>query len=312
MGMESIGRPPIWCRSRSPKPGFSTSQPLQADMDRGRTIEQGRDFLIELDGDLINVFGPQALKFLDKPWNKQRSYKATCIQFNFVSFDELVPYFTRLKQTFPNLVNFEFLETDIRILSQLNALAMLQGISSLIIGKNGNPIINTKNSSLDWRLYAIYRLEHWGLSSINNSDVNDSEILEANRIYGSLGELAVMVMPQAQLNTLIKRLDIGNIKDQQDPCGDYMASVKDCNLREILAKEILTYDPPQFKPADLSDNYAKLNQLMKGAHSSFHKIGRLEDEWPCILPILIKRIILQYSDLERYKKETLCRLEKPK
>ena len=154
---------------------------------------------------------------------------------------------------------------------------------------------NTKNSSLDWRLYAIYRLEHWGLSSINNSDVNDSEILEANRIYGSLGELAVMVMPQAQLNTvlrifsnlggkctssvrifnfpatilfsilfqLIKRLDIGNIKDQQDPCGDYMASVKDCNLREILAKEILTYDPPQFKPADLSDNYAKLNQLMK-------------------------------------------------
>ena len=42
-----------------------------------------------------------------------------------------------------------------------------------------------------------------------------------------------------------------------------MASVKDSNLREILAKEILTYDPPQFKPADLSDNYAKLNQLMK-------------------------------------------------
>ena len=39
--MESIGRPPIWCRSRSPKPGFSTSQPLQADMDRGRTIGNG-------------------------------------------------------------------------------------------------------------------------------------------------------------------------------------------------------------------------------------------------------------------------------
>ena len=55
---------------------------------------------------------------------------------------------------------------------------------------------------MDWRLYAIYRLEHWGLSSINNSDVNDAEILEANRIYGSLGELAVMVMPQAQLNTV--------------------------------------------------------------------------------------------------------------
>ena len=156
---------------------------------------------------------------------------------------------------------------------------------------------NTKNSSLDWRLYAIYRLEHWGLSSINNSDVNDSEILEANRIYGSLGELAVMVMPQAQLNTvlrifsnlggkctssirifnlpatilfsilfqLIKRLDIGNIKDQQDPCGDYMASVKDCNLREILAKEILTYDPPAMQTTK-PDSHGKVENLIKVIH----------------------------------------------
>ena len=32
------------------------------------------------------------------------------------------------------------------------------------------------------------------------------EILQANRIFGSLGELAVMVLPQTQINTLIKRL----------------------------------------------------------------------------------------------------------
>ena len=103
-------------------------------------ILQGRDFLIELDGDLVNVFGIQALKFLDRPWNKQRSLKATCIQFNFVSFDDLVPYLGRLKQTFPNLINFEFLETDIRTMSQLNALALLQGLTSIVIGKEGNPI----------------------------------------------------------------------------------------------------------------------------------------------------------------------------
>ena len=38
----------------------------------------------------------------------------------------------------------------------------------------------------------------------------------------------------------------------------------------------------------------------------------MEDEWPCILPILIKRIVLQYADITRYKKESLGRLEKPK
>ena len=51
---------------------------------------QGRDFLIELDGDLLSVYGPQSLKFLDRPWNRQRALKASTVQFNFVSFDDLV------------------------------------------------------------------------------------------------------------------------------------------------------------------------------------------------------------------------------
>jgi hypothetical protein len=46
----------------------------------GRTSEQGRDFLIELDGDLLSVYGLQALKFLDRPWNKHRAAKATTVQ----------------------------------------------------------------------------------------------------------------------------------------------------------------------------------------------------------------------------------------
>ena len=36
---ESTGRPPIWCRNRSPKPGTSTPQQLLP-ADTGRTIEQ--------------------------------------------------------------------------------------------------------------------------------------------------------------------------------------------------------------------------------------------------------------------------------
>jgi hypothetical protein len=43
-----------------------------------------------LDGDLLSVYGPQSLKFLDRPWNRQRALKATTVQFNFVSFDDLV------------------------------------------------------------------------------------------------------------------------------------------------------------------------------------------------------------------------------
>ena len=35
--------------------------------------------------------------------------------------------------------------------------------------------------------------------------------------------------------------------------------------------------------------------LLEVGHSSFHKFGRLEDEWVFILPILVKRIVSQYS-----------------
>ena len=106
------------------------------------------------------------LRFLDRPWNRQRAlkvffifsifcifllillnfmfrywenaelrsrklractnqtrkiivFKATTVQFNFVAFDDLVPYLPRFRQTFPNVENFEFVETDIRTLNQV-------------------------------------------------------------------------------------------------------------------------------------------------------------------------------------------------
>ena len=50
--------------------------------------------------------------------------------------------------------------------------------------------------------------------------------------------------------------------------------------------------------------------IFQVGHSAFHKFGRLEDEWCFILPILVKRIVSQYSDLRQYKKESLVKLEK--
>ncbi len=57
-------------------------------------------------------------------------------------------------------------------------------------------------------------------------------------------------------------------------------------------------------------NLRSLESLMEVGHSALHKLGRLEQEWDTILPILIKRIVAQYSDLRQYKKESLGRLER--
>ncbi len=201
-----------------------------------------------------------------------------------------------------------------------------------------------RKSKFDWRLYAIYRLEHWGLSFVNNIPVNEEEILEANKLYGSLGELSIMVktqvlsdfpfsvkicflqvMPQYHINSLIRKFELCEVKDN-DQTVDYISMIKDPNIKEILAKETLQWKPPT-NPQNTTDNNAALANLVKVidiitikslinhyfqvGHSSFHKIGKLESEWPTIMPILIKRIVLQYSDITRYKKESLCKLERP-
>ena len=67
-----------------------------------------------------------------------------------------------------------------------------------------------------WRLYAIYRLEHWGLQYVNNTEITDDDIMEANRTYGSLGELAIMVLPQSQILPLIRKFELGKTPGGQD------------------------------------------------------------------------------------------------
>lgn len=55
-------------------------------------------------------------------------------------------------------------------------------MASILIGEDGNPIYHKRN----WRSYAIYRLEHWGLRYINNVEVTDEDIFEANQVYHPL------------------------------------------------------------------------------------------------------------------------------
>lgn len=74
---------------------------------------------------------------------------------------------SKLKQRFPNADHFIFKETNMQYLGQLNALAEIQGLTSLFIDPKGNPITEKK-----WESYAIYRLSHWGLRVINQKEVS--------------------------------------------------------------------------------------------------------------------------------------------
>jgi len=87
------------------------------------------------------------------------------VKFNYVQFNDVAKMLSKLKNRFPYAEHFVFKETNINLLGQLNALAEVQGLTSIQIDA-GNPIV-----SKDWKMYAIFRLAHWGLAVINDKEV---------------------------------------------------------------------------------------------------------------------------------------------
>ncbi|XP_063982329.1 leucine-rich repeat-containing protein 49-like isoform X2 [Diachasmimorpha longicaudata] len=128
--------------------------------------EQGGDYLVEIVGRCLNVYGQGALRFIDRLWDATKANDVNVVKFNYVQFNGIATVLNKLKIRFPNAEHFIFKETNISHLGQLNALAEVQGLSSIQIEAEGNPII-----SKDWRIYAVFRLAHWGLKVINGKEI---------------------------------------------------------------------------------------------------------------------------------------------
>ena len=78
--------------------------------------------------------------------------------------------------------------------------------------------------------------------------------------YGSLGELAIMVLPQSQIVPLIRKFELaGPSKDVNvDSSVDVMSTIKDSTVKEIVAKESL-----QYKPRARQENSVVMDQNLK-------------------------------------------------
>lgn len=127
----------------------------------------GGDYIVEIKGRILNVVGQGSLRYVDRPWNPVKAADVTTIKFSHVDFSQISLILNKLKTRFPRSEHFNFTETNISCLGQINALSDLQGMTSLTIAAPGNPITNKQ-----WRTYAVYRLSHWGLKYINNIEVN--------------------------------------------------------------------------------------------------------------------------------------------
>ena len=145
--------------------------------------------------------------------------------------------------------------------------------------------------------------------------MTDDEILAANAAYGGLAELAVLVLPPQHLAAIARKLDLTTPPPQQqqpnashpqqnaspmrhnnrfyskcevaflqEPCEtDIMASIRDPNVREVIAKETLTYKSKERpNPEQEAKNIKALENLVEVWVSVCGGRGARARATPCV------------------------------
>nr|CAI5867843.1 unnamed protein product [Callosobruchus analis] len=270
--------------------------------------EQGGDYLIEICGRHLNIYGQGAVRFIDKPWDASRANDVITAKFNYVNFNSITSTFCKLRHRFPNIDTLVFKETNINCLGQLNALAEVQGFSSLSIDSEGNPICQK-----EWRMYAIYRLAHWGLKIINEKEITEEEIEIANEEYQSLSDLVLWSLPDVLLQPLLirLRLDVNNSITEQN-AKKWLLSA-DPELRSVVSKEALQWKKcTSVQEESLMKQKAKqhISTLLEEMVNSVNKLRLLDEEWPTILHNIVQNTLLDYSQLDLYLKQKMQELNK--
>lgn len=57
----------------------------------------GGDYLVEILGRYLNVYGMGAIKFVDKLWNAQKAHDVHTVKFSYINFNSISPVLGRIK-----------------------------------------------------------------------------------------------------------------------------------------------------------------------------------------------------------------------
>ncbi|XP_065076663.1 GATA zinc finger domain-containing protein 7 [Ochlerotatus camptorhynchus] len=273
-----------------------------------REREQGGDYLIEICGRYLNVYGMGALKFIDKQWNMTKASDVHTVKFSYINFNSITAVLCRIKIRFVNAENFIFRETNIICLGQINALAESQGIASLTIDPEGNPI-----TSKPWRNYAIYRLSHWGLKQINGIEITEEEVQDAEIMYAGLSDLVLWSLPEGLLQPLLQRLRLEETAHATKMTAKEWLMQADSSLKNIVGKEALQWKKHSTSQDDAmmrTKGKAYFARMLDNTCNAVDKLQQLENTWPTLLLELIRNTLIDYSQIDVYVRNMLLELLK--
>ncbi|XP_034655172.1 uncharacterized protein LOC117892952 [Drosophila subobscura] len=309
----------------TPAAAITVSKPSAAERER----EQGGDYLIEICGRYLNIYGQGALRFIDKQWNPAKANDVHTLNFSYINFNSIVSILGRIKLRFPHAEHFVFRETNISCLGQLNGLAELQGLGSLLIDAEGNGI----TAKVSWRAYAIYRLSHWGLKQLNGQEVTEAEVEAANAMYAGLSDLVLWSMPEVMLQPLLARLRLDETctASKLSP-KEWLLRPDNKSLRLVVGKEALqwkknaaTAPPVSATPTAATATESGANALACSARdrgrqhfalllentcNAVEKLHKLETLWPSMLIDIVRNTLLDYAQLDVYLRNLMCELMK--
>ncbi|XP_058116710.1 uncharacterized protein LOC131288410 [Anopheles ziemanni] len=273
-----------------------------------REREQGGDYLIEICGRYLNVYGLGALRFIDKQWNMQKACDVHTVKFSYINFNSITAILCRIKVRFVNAENFIFRETNITCLGQINALAESQGIASLTIDPEGNPL-----ATKPWRSYAIYRLSHWGLKQVNAIEVTAEEVQTAEATYAGLSDLVLWSLPEGLLQPLLQRLRLEETAHASKMTAKEWLMQADPSLKNIVGKEALQWKKHSTTQDDTvmrAKGKAYFGKMLENTCNAVEKLQRLETMWPSLLLEMIRNTLIDYSQIDVYVKGMLVELLK--
>ncbi|KAF6216655.1 hypothetical protein GE061_001001 [Apolygus lucorum] len=268
---------------------------------KSKENHRGGDYLIEINGNTLSVHGQGALRFIDRPWNASKAKDVTTVKFSSLDFNYIALVLNKIKNRFPNAEHFSFSETNIFCLGQINALADIQGLTSLSIDSKGNPIMD-KN----WRSYAIYRLSHWGLKQIDGTQVTVAELTTSDTEFKGLSDIVISCLPDNLLEPLLERLQLNQTITRPREWLD----LAEPSIRTVVAKEALQWRKTKQEYSMWREKgRIHLQSIISTTLSTIMKLKQLNGEWPVILREIVKDTLVDYSHLDTYMKQCLTQIK---
>ncbi|XP_076980016.1 leucine-rich repeat-containing protein 49 isoform X3 [Tamandua tetradactyla] len=269
--------------------------------------------LVEVDGDLLSLYGSGALESLDRNWSVQTAGMVTTISFTFIEFDEIVQVLPKLKIKFPNSLHLKFKETNLVMLQQFNALAQLRRIDQLTIDPQGNPVVNFTL----WKYYVLFRLSHFSMQKINGTEVTPNDMIMAERLFGILAHVASSELPQYRLISILGDARKKHFRYLLDTKGKKSGIVNEENndskrlVGENTNRATLNYTTREFYNEKLEEIKEKkkfckmyIEDLVKEATEINMKNEALQKLWPQMFIELVRDAVIEIRNKNSYMK--LC------